>query len=94
MTRFPVARDIVERVVATFAASVLGLATADGVGVQDVLNIGSWKLWAASGIVAAFTLLKTLIASRVGSGAPSASLDPAVKLQPEPVSDPGSPLTS
>lgn len=82
MGRFPIARDIFERVAATFVVTVLGLVTADGVDLQSVLSFDNWKTWATAGIVAAFTLLKALIATRVNKGAPSASLDPGVQLQP------------
>lgn len=77
--RIPVARDVFERVAATFVVTVLGLLTADGVDLQSVLSFDNWKTWATAGIVAAFTLLKTVIAARLGGGA---SLDPAVKIEP------------
>lgn len=85
--KFPIARDIFERVAATFVATVLGLATADGVDLQNVLSIDSWKTWGVAGVVAAFSLLKGLIATQIakrGGQAASASLDPAVRLDPVP----------
>ena len=79
--RFPLVRDAFERVVFTFVAAVLGLATADGVDLTQATSLGSWKAWGAAGLIAAFTLLKTIIAARIGSGT-SASVDPAVQLRP------------
>lgn len=83
--KFPIARDIFERVAATFFATVLGLATADGVDLQNALSLDNWKTWAVAGLVAAFTFLKSVIATRVGKRdgqAVSASLDPAIRLDP------------
>lgn len=84
-SRLPIARDILERVLATFVASLLGLATADGVDLTDALSPASWKGWAAAALIAAFTLLKTMVAAQVAKrngSASSASLDPAVRLEP------------
>jgi methyl coenzyme M reductase beta subunit len=84
MGRFPIARDVMERTLATFVVTVLGLATADGVDLQNVLDVDNWRTWVTAGIVAAFTLVKSAIAVKVGGR--SASLDPAVSLAPtEPV---------
>lgn len=79
-TKFPVGRDIFERVAATFVVSVLGLATADGVDLQSVLSVDNWKTWLTAGVIAAFTLVKALIATAIsGKGA---SLAPGVALEP------------
>lgn len=85
--KFPIARDIFERVAATFVVTVLGLATADGVDLQNALSLDNWKTWGVAGLVAGFTLLKSVIATRIGKRggqAVSASLDPAVRLDPVP----------
>jgi hypothetical protein len=84
--KYPVVTDAVERIVATFVVTVLGLATADGVDLQNALSIDNWKTWITAGVVAAFTLLKTIIAAQVskrGGKATSASLAPSVQLKPE-----------
>jgi hypothetical protein len=84
--KFPVVKDAVERIVATFVVTVLGLATAPAIGVESVLKLDNWKAWALAGVVAAFALAKTVVASwigRVNGRATSASLAPGVKLQPE-----------
>src|SRR5690242_13640807 len=86
--RYPVIRDVVERVLATFVMTMLALATADGVDWTEWTDWGHWKTWAISALAAAFSLLKSLIATRVGRN-PSASLDPAVKLQPTAVAPRG-----
>jgi hypothetical protein len=85
--RYPVARDIAERVLATFIMTLLALATADGVGWDDWADWGHWQTWAVSAIAACLSLLKGLVAARIGKN-PSASLDPAVKLQPTTASQP------
>jgi methyl coenzyme M reductase beta subunit len=79
--KFPVVKDILERTVATFVVTVLGLATADGVDLQNALDLSNWKTWATAGVIAAFTLVKGIIASRVNG--PGASLAPGVELQRE-----------
>lgn len=86
MNRFPIGRDILERVLATFGLTVLALATADGVDWTDWGSVDNWKTWGVAGIAAAFSLIKGLIATRVGGR--SASLDPAVKLAPSGGSSP------
>lgn len=84
--RFPIARDIFERVASTFVVALLGMATADGVGWVDWFGLASWKAWAGAALIAAFTLLKTLVATQIAKRngqATSASLDPGVRLQPD-----------
>jgi uncharacterized protein (DUF983 family) len=80
----PVAVDVAERVAATFVVTVLGLASADGLQWTDWTNMKNWQTWATAGLVSAFTLVKSLIALKVGGK--SASLAPSVEL--EPVRDP------
>jgi hypothetical protein len=83
MGRFPVGRDIAERVLATFVMTVLGLATADGINWTDWGSLDNWQTWGVGGLTAGFSLLKGLIASRISKRqGRSASLDPGVKLQP------------
>lgn len=86
--KLPVGADVVERVLATFFVTVFGLATADGIGWTEWADLGNWKTWATAGLAAAFSLVKSLIALRVGRK--SASLAPQVGLAP--VSEQGSPL--
>jgi hypothetical protein len=85
MSRFPVLRDIVERVASTFGAAVLGAWVSDGLNWQNYFHADTIKTYVAAGVVAVITLLKgmaaTWVARRNGQ-ATSASLDPAVKLQP------------
>lgn len=83
--RFPVGRDVFERVLWTFLAATLTPAVADGVGWINWGSLANWQSWLAGGMVAAFTLVKSLIATQIGKvngEASSASTDPAVKLQP------------
>jgi uncharacterized protein (DUF983 family) len=81
--KVPIWRDIVERVAATFVVVLIGEALAGVVGWADWAELDNWKAWANAALIAALTLLKTLIASRLGQR--SASLDPAVGLRPIPV---------
>ena len=81
----PVVTDAFERILATFVVTVLGAATADGVGLVDALSLDNWKAWGLAGIVAAFTLAKTIVAAfvnRRNGQATSASLAPSVVLEP------------
>jgi hypothetical protein len=61
--------DIVERVVATFAAAFLGSLLLAG---ANVLHLSSWHTAALAGVAAALSFLKGLVASFVGNrGTPS-----------------------
>jgi hypothetical protein len=80
MPKFPIGRDVFERVLWTFIAAALAPAVADGIGWIDWGNLTNWKSWLAAGATAAFTLVKALVATKIGGK--SASLDPAVKLAP------------
>lgn len=78
--RYPLFRDIAERVLTTFVLTVVTLATADGIDWTDWGSLDNWQTWAVAGLAAVFSLIKGLIATRVGRK--SASLDPKVGLQP------------
>lgn len=69
------ARDLVERVLATFIVAAAGVALAAGPG--DMFSASFWETVAAAGIAAAGSLLKGLIARFVG-GRNSASTAPGV----------------
>ncbi len=83
--KLPVARDIFERMVGTAAAAIAAQILSDAANWQDVLKVDNWKGWAFVGAASAFTFLKGLLATQVAKRngrASSASLDPAVQLQP------------
>lgn len=85
MERFPVGRDAIERIGSTFVQALLALATADGIGWIDWANLSNWKAWGAAALAAAFSTVKVVIATQIAKrrgSATSASLDPAVQLQP------------
>lgn len=89
--KFPVARDIVERVLSTFVLTLLTLATADGINWADWADLRNWQSWGVAALAAAFSLFKGLLASQIGKrggAATSASLDPGVQLAPVDVSGP------
>jgi hypothetical protein len=69
------ARDLVERVLATFLVAAAGVAVAAGPG--DMFNASFWETVAAAGIAAAGSLLKGLFARVVGTRN-SASAAPGV----------------
>ncbi|NEE11983.1 hypothetical protein G3M58_36695 [Streptomyces sp. SID7499] len=69
------ARDLVERVLATFLVAAAGVAIAAGPG--DMFNASFWETVAAAGIAAAGSLLKGLFARVVGAKN-SASAAPGV----------------
>lgn len=83
--KFPVMRDAFERLVRTFLQAVLAAGISDGIDIQNVLSLDTWKTYALAGIAAAISLIMSAIATRVAryqGRASSASLDPEVKLQP------------
>jgi hypothetical protein len=69
------ARDLAERVLATFIVAAAGVALAAGPG--DMFSASFWETVAAAGIAAAGSLLKGLIARFVGARN-SASTAPGV----------------
>lgn len=71
-------KDAAERVIATFAAALAGLISADGVNIVN-LNLGDAV--ATSGLIAFATLLKVIGASYVGDS-DSASLVPSLAAYP------------
>lgn len=59
------AKDLAERVVATFVATAAGVAVAAGPG--DMFSASFWETVAAAGIAAAGSLLKGMVARAFGS---------------------------
>ena len=59
------ARDLAERVAATFVVSAAGVAVAAGPG--DMFNASFWETVGAAGIAAAGSLIKGVIARFVGA---------------------------
>lgn len=59
------AKDLAERVVATFVVAAAGVAVAAGPG--DMFNASFWEIVGAAGIAAAGSLLKGVIARFVGA---------------------------
>lgn len=84
MPKFPVGRDIFERVAFTFAEGAGGILFADQVGLLDLKGTELWSLAVASGAAAVLALAKSAFAAWRGKrkGQQGASLDPAVQLQP------------
>lgn len=80
--KLPIGKDIFERVAATFVVTVLGLASADGLDWTQWTSLDNWQTWGAAGLAAVFSLIKGLIATKVGGR--SASLAPGVELAPQP----------
>jgi len=69
------ARDLVERVLATFVVAFAGVAIAAGPG--DMFSATFWETAAAAGVAAVGSLLKGLIAKFIGARN-SASTAPGV----------------
>ena len=59
-------RDLAERVAATFAQGFIGLFLLSGAEVTGVVDFSSVKKAAIAGVFAVLSLIKGLIASRVG----------------------------
>jgi hypothetical protein len=84
--KFPVARDIFERVGMTFVGAVLTAWYSDAANWQQTFQFDNVKTYVGAGLLALFTLAKSAVGTRIGKRdgqATSASLDPAVVLAPE-----------
>lgn len=75
-------RDAGERIAATFVEGFAGLWVLQGA--TDSFNLDFAKKAAAAGVIAAAALVKSLIASQLGSGS-SASVDPELVTYVKPV---------
>lgn len=83
--KFPVARDIFDRLWRTFVQAVLAAGLSDLANWQDVLRLDTWKTYAMAGVAAVLSLIMSFVATKVGKRggkATSASFDPTVQLQP------------
>jgi hypothetical protein len=83
--KFPIARDIFERVANTAWQTAAAVITADGVNLIDLRDVTFWQGAGIAGIGAGWALFKTLVATQLAKRngkASSASLDPAVQLEP------------
>jgi hypothetical protein len=69
------ARDVTERVLATFLATVAAMAIA--AGPADMLHLGFWQMLGTGGLAAVVSLLKGIVARAVGDSN-SASTFPGV----------------
>ena len=70
----------------TFGVAVLGAWVSDAADWQSTFQADNLKTYVGAGLLAVFTLAKAAAATQIakrGGKAVSASLDPAVKLQPE-----------
>ena len=65
--------DAAERVIATYVQAFLGLVIAGGVG---AINLGTLRAAAVAAIPAALSVLKAIVASRVGSPDDASLLPP------------------
>lgn len=85
MARFPVGRDIFERVAMTFAEGAAGVALADQFGLLELSRTEWWSAVATGGVMAVLALGKSTLAawkSKRANGQAGASLDPQVNLAP------------
>jgi hypothetical protein len=69
------ARDLAERVIATFVATVAAMAVA--AGPADMLHLGFWQMLGTGGLAAVVSLIKGVLARAVGDSN-SASAAPGV----------------
>lgn len=80
MSKF--ARDLTERVAATFVGAFLALylpyILTDGSTVENLADMSVLSKAAVAGVAAVLSLVKGLVAKRLAGSPDSASLDPAV----------------
>jgi len=79
--KYPVGKDIVERVAWTFVQAAGGVALAQGVGLVDIINMDTWKAAGVAGLSAVLALAKTLFAAAANKKS-GGSTAPGVELQP------------
>lgn len=81
LVKFPVGRDIAERIYKSFIQGVATVAIATGINLTNVVDLTWYKALGFGGITAVLSLVTSLIS--VSFGKKGASADPAVGLAPE-----------
>lgn len=79
--KFPVARDVFERLVKSFIQGAATVAIAQGINLTTVVDLGFWKALLFGGITAVLSLVTSVVSLAIGKT--GASADPAVGLAPE-----------
>lgn len=79
--KFPVWRDVWERVWTTFIEGAVAVFLASGLDLAHITDLNVWKAAGVGGLTALLALLKSFLASRFGKK--GASLDPAVGIAPD-----------
>lgn len=80
-TKFPVGRDVFERLAKSFLQGVATVAIATGINMAHVVDLTWYKALGYGGITAVLSLVTSLVS--LGIGKKGASADPAVGLAPE-----------
>jgi len=78
--KYPVARDIFERLVKSFVQGAVAVAIAQGMDLVHITHLDFWKAVGMGGITAVLSLVTSVLSTMVGKK--GASADPAVGLAP------------
>jgi hypothetical protein len=81
LVKFPVGRDIFERLAKSFIQGAGAVAIAQGISLTTVVDLDFWKAIGVGGITAVLSLVTSVISLAIGKK--GASADPAVGLAPE-----------
>lgn len=79
-SKFPVARDVFERLVKSFLQGAIAVALAQGLDVVHVMHLDFWRAVGMGGITAVLSLITSVLSLAIGKK--GASADPAVGLAP------------
>lgn len=79
--KFPVGRDVFERLVKSFIQGASTVAIATGINLAHVVDLTWYKALAFGGITAVLSLVTSLVSLAIGKN--GASADPAVGLAPD-----------
>ena len=82
--KFPVGRDIFERVAATFVEAAGAVVLADVTNLVNITDMSVWKGAGVAGLTAVLALAKSAFAAwrSAKSGGGGASVDPKVNIEP------------
>lgn len=79
-SKYPVARDVFERVLKSFIQGAAAVAISQGINLTTIVNLTFWHAVLFGGITAVLSLVTSLVSLAVGKK--GASADPAVGIEP------------
>lgn len=78
--KYPVGRDVLERLVKSFIQGAIAVALSQGVDLTNIVHLTFWQAVGTGGITAVLSLVMSLLSLAIGKK--GASADPAVGLAP------------